>query len=330
MILGAFAEREDLEAVKQGYKDKEVSEKIGTSLLSMIANVRDELFQNRFETLAWLVAYGRLEVKVALRLHGMYHDKVGVITDDAGDKVVFAGSANESTYALLPTHNYESINVFRTWIPEHLEFYEPHIESFDRLWSNQSPSTAVIDVPTAVRDKLISVARSLDYTPNPELEAAIAAHIRSNSGAPAGATPGKPREPTTIDGQPFQMRAHQVTALDAWKANGDFQGTLDLATGAGKTITAIHAIVKLSEAIDGLACVIAAPYQNLADQWVAILSTFNIYPVRCYVSRLQWEEKLRNTVHELAMGSRSFAAIVVVNRTLKSREFQECPFEDQG
>ncbi len=40
----------------------------------------DELFQNRFETLSWLVAHGRLDVKIALRERGMYHDKVGIIS----------------------------------------------------------------------------------------------------------------------------------------------------------------------------------------------------------------------------------------------------------
>ncbi|KEO54658.1 DEAD/DEAH box helicase family protein [Thioclava pacifica] len=323
LILGAFSDQEDLEAVKQGYKEKEISEKIGNELLSMISNVSDELFQNRFDTLSWLVAHGRLDVKIALRVRGMYHDKVGIITDEAGDRVVFAGSANESTHALLPTHNYESINVFRTWIPEQAEFYDPHIESFERLWRNESQSTAVIDIPTAVKEKLISTARALDYTPDPEIEAAIAARILGKTGSAHSTTSGKPREPATINGQPFKMRDHQIAALEAWRAKGDFQGTFDLATGAGKTITAIHAIVRLSEAIDGLACVIAAPYQNLADQWVDILATFNIYPVKCYVSRAQWEEKLRNMVHELTMGSRKFGAIVVVNRTLKSPEFQD-------
>lgn len=324
LVLGAFSEQEDLEAVKKGYREREVSEKIGLSLLSMISNISDDLFQNRFETLSWLVAYERLEIKIALRLHGMYHDKIGIISDDAGDKVVFSGSANESTHALLPTHNYESINVFRTWVPEHAEYYDPHIESFERLWSNQSPSTAVIDVPTALRDKLVAVAHSLDYRPDPALEAAIVAQLAPRRQVPAESKSGKPHEPAMVNGQPFQMRSHQVTALDAWKSKGDFQGVLALATGAGKTLTAIHAIVKLSEIINGLVCVIAVPYQNLADQWVDILSTFNIYPVRCYVSRVQWEQKLRSTVHDLAMGSRSFAAIVVVNRTLKSQEFQEC------
>lgn len=323
LILGAFSDQEDLEAVKRGYKEKDISEKIGNELLSMISNVSDELFQNRFDTLSWLVAHGRLDVKIALRERGMYHDKVGIITDEAGDRVVFAGSANESTHALLPTHNYESINVFRTWIPEQAEFYDPHIESFERLWRNESQSTAVIDIPTAVKEKLIATARALDYTPDPEIEAAIAARILGKTGSAHSTTSGKPREPATINGQPFKMRDHQIAALEAWRAKGDFQGTFDLATGAGKTITAIHAIVRLSEAIDGLACVIAAPYQNLADQWVDILATFNIYPVKCYVSRAQWEEKLRNMVHELTMGSRKFGAIVVVNRTLKSPEFQD-------
>lgn len=324
LILGAFSDAQDIEAVREGHRLREISEKIGAELLDHIANVSDELFQNRFETLAWLVAHGRLEVKIALRERGMYHDKIGIIGDTAGDKLVFSGSANESTHALLPTFNYESINVFPTWRPELEAYYKPHIESFERLWRNESRATAVIDIPTAVNEKLISTARALTYTPDPEIEAAIAARVRDKIHGTTSTTTSKPKEPATINGRPFKMLPHQIEALDAWKAKGDFQGTFDLATGAGKTITSIHAIVKLSERIDGLACVIAVPYQNLADQWVDILSSFNIYPVRCYVSRANWVEKLRNVVHELVMGSRKFAAIVVVNRTLKSPEFQEC------
>lgn len=324
LILGAFSDAQDIEAVREGHRLREISEKIGAELLDHIANVSDELFQNRFETLAWLVAHGRLEVKIALRERGMYHDKIGIIGDTASDKLVFSGSANESTHALLPTFNYESINVFPTWRPELEVYYKPHIESFERLWRNESRATAVIDIPTAVNEKLISTARALTYTPDPEIEAAIAARVRDKIHGTPSTTSSKPKEPATINGRPFKMLPHQIEALDAWKAKGDFQGIFDLATGAGKTITSIHAIVKLSERVDGLACVIAVPYQNLADQWVDILSSFNIYPVRCYVSRTNWVEKLRNVVHELVMGSRKFAAIVVVNRTLKSPEFQEC------
>ena len=324
LILGAFSDEADIEAVKQGYRQRELAEQLGAEMLGHIESVSDELFQNRFETLSWLVAHGRLEVKIALRERGMYHDKVGIVTDAAGDKIVFSGSANESTHALLPAFNYESINVFPSWRPELADYVAPHIQSFDRLWRNESPATAVLDIPTAVKERLIAVSRALTYTPDPEIEAAIAARIRGKIQGTASTTTSKPREPKAINGQPFKMRPHQIEALEAWKAKGDFQGVFDLATGAGKTITAIHGIVKLSEKIDGLACVIAVPYQNLADQWIDILSAFNIYPVRCYVSRANWEDKLRMVIHELIMDSRKFAAAVVVNRTLKTTEFQEC------
>ena len=141
-----------------------------------------------------------------------------------GDKVVFAGSANESTHALLPTHNYESINVFRTWIPEHAEFFDPHIESFERLWRNESRSTAVIDIPTAVKDKLISVARSLSYTPDPEIEAAIAARILKKISTNVSTTSGKPYEPATINGQPFQMRDHPNCRARCMESQRRFPG----------------------------------------------------------------------------------------------------------
>ncbi|MDE2665974.1 MAG: DEAD/DEAH box helicase family protein [Acidobacteriota bacterium] len=324
LILGAFLDKEDVGAISEGYRRREISQKIGAELLSVISNVSDELFQNRIDTLAWLVAHGRLDVKIALRERGMYHDKIGVIGDEADDKIVFSGSANESSYALLPAFNYESINVFPCWCPELKAYTEPHIESFERLWSNHSPATAVVDIPTAIKERLVSVARTLSYTPDPEIERAIAARVREKVRYTTSSTSSRPREPKTMNGRPFKMHAHQIEALEAWKARGDFHGTFELATGSGKTITAIHAVVKLSEKIDRLACVIAVPYQNLADQWIDTLSGFNIYPIRCYVSRGQWHDKLRNVVHELVMGSCKFVAIVVVNRTLKTPEFQEC------
>ena len=97
LILGAFLDKEDVEAISEGYRQWEISQKIGAEWLSVISNVSDELFQNRIDTLAWLVAHGRLDVKIALRERGMYHDKIGIIGDEADNKIVFSGSANESS-----------------------------------------------------------------------------------------------------------------------------------------------------------------------------------------------------------------------------------------
>lgn len=322
LILGAFTDRQDIEAVRSGYDQRELSERIGIQFLENASSVSDDLFQHRFNALAWLVAHSKLDVKIALRERGMYHDKIGIITDRDGDSVVFSGSANESTHALLPTFNYESISVFPNWRPELADFYIPHKNSFERLWDDKSRDTLVIDLPTAVKSELISLAASLNYVPSPEIEASIAKRKSERFQQKGGPVASLPAMPQALSGRPFKIQEHQLAALDAWKSKGDFQGIFDLATGAGKTITAIYGLVRLAERISNLACVIAVPYQNLADQWVDVLAEFNIYPIRCYVTRSNWQDQLSEATHELLMGSRRLAVIVVVNRTLKTPEFQ--------
>ncbi len=321
LILGAFADNRDIEAVNEGLRLREVSEGVASQFLSIVGEINNELFQKRFEALSWLVAHKRLDIKVALRPKGMYHDKVGIIRDAADDALVFSGSANESAHALLPTHNYESIDVYPGWKPELAGYFGPHEASFERLWKNESRNTAVIDLPQAIEEKLLSVATTLHEPPSAEREAAIVALLCDRDERRRQVYLA-PKLPESINGMPFNVREHQRTALNEWRSKGDFQGILDLATGAGKTITAIYAIVQMAKQIPGLTVVIAAPYQNLADQWCENLEQFNIRALQCYVSKGLWLEELQHVIHDIEMGVRPFAALVVVNRTLKSAEFQ--------
>jgi hypothetical protein len=67
----------------------------------------------------------------------------------------------------LPTLDYESIDVFPAWRGELADWYELHRASFERLWSNKSPGTAVLDVPTAIRDRLLEGAATMEQPPDP-------------------------------------------------------------------------------------------------------------------------------------------------------------------
>jgi superfamily II DNA or RNA helicase len=322
LIVGAFSDARDVEAIRRGEEVKAVSDAIGAQMIAVIDEEAGELFKERFTTLAWLVAHGRLEIRVALRAHGMYHDKIGVIADATGDAFVFSGSANESAQALLPTLNYESIDVFPTWKPELEQYFGPHRDSFERLWNNRSRGTAVMDIPDALRDRLLTVAERIVVAPDAAREEALARRLREQEDNEDAATRATgPSLPATIGGTAFDIRQHQRDALNAWRAK-DFVGIFDLATGAGKTITACYAIVQMAKRIPGLTVVIAVPYQNLADQWCDILELFGIDPIRCYVSRAAWVDDLGSIIHDVGMAARSFAAIVVVNRTLKSDDFQ--------
>ena len=117
------------------------------------------------------------------------------------------------------------------------------------------------------------------------------------------------------------MRDHQLEALRAWAANG-YNGILELATGAGKTITAIYAATRIAEANEGMALVVAVPYQDLADQWVAELAVFNIHAVRCFGSRADWEPVVQAYLRRNRGDQREFLAVVVVNKTLRTEHFQ--------
>ena len=320
LIVGAFTEIDDLNAVREGYEMRaSVLNSIGKDFLSEVDSVSDDLFHNRFETLSWLVANGRLEIKIALRRVGMYHDKIGIISDVSGDKIVFAGSANESIHALLPTYNYESINVFRNWIETHQEFCQPHIESFERLWNDKSDGTVVLELPEAVNQKLIQVSQATRQIPDPEIEKILA---ERNQGKRAFNESNDPIVPKLLNGEPFSLRAHQSLALNSWKSKGDGQGILALATGAGKTVTAIYGMVKVCETNASTLCIISVPYQNLADQWVEILSLFNIRAIKCYMSSTLWEQPLDKLIYNCKLEYAKLGVVVVVNRTLKSLKFQ--------
>ncbi|WP_163579889.1 DEAD/DEAH box helicase family protein, partial [Klebsiella pneumoniae] len=74
-------------------------------------------------------------------------------------------------------------------------------------------------------------------------------------------------------------------------------GILALATGAGKTITATYAAVKLSEGRRRLCMIVAVPYVALADQWVEVLRSFSIQAFRCYGGVGSWHDDVSEAAH---------------------------------
>ncbi len=320
LIIGGELEPGDAAAIEEGYEKRELAKKLGEWFLATISQVDDLLFYRRLEALSWLVASGRLEIKIALKRRGMYHEKIGILTDAAGDSVVFQGSANETAYALLPDFNFESINVFPTWIQELKSHFTPYISGFERLWTNQTKNTLVLDFPEAAKEKLIKIAKQASM-PRPEVEIDLwKRHIAPSFGESEQPV-SEPTIPQLLNGRQFNIMDHQRDALQSWKAN-DLQGIFALATGAGKTITAIYGAVRIFEQTRRLFLVIAVPYQNLADQWVDVLHLFNIHAVRCYDSARQWTQTLSNLLSFYQSGHIRFACVVVVNRTLQTPLFQ--------
>lgn len=329
LIIGADLEESDFRAIDEGYRLRSISERIGREILRIFDSVEDGLFYRRVEALSWLVASGRLDVRIALRRRGMYHEKLGIFTDVSGDKVVFVGSANETPNALLPDFNFESINVFESWKPELAEYCTPYISGFEKLWSNQAAQTRVIEFPEAVKQRLIAIAKNA-RVPSTKMEAELWKKLRHEaSHDDSSEDSSEPQIPNLLGSEPFELLRHQREALEAWRANA-LQGIMALATGSGKTVTAIYGAVKIFEQTKRLFLVVAVPYQNLADQWVSVLRDFGIVTIRCYGGRATWNERLSESVTLFHTGALKFVCTVVVNRTLQSEAFQGLLKQVQG
>lgn len=318
IIFGKLIAAADFDAIREGLVNPWEGQAL-PSFAEMIAGNPDSLLAYRIRLLAWLFASERLEMKVALRPEGLFHQKIGVLEDRFGDHISFSGSMNETISALDPRYNSEEISVFRSWKDGQREYVSNHQEKFETLWSGDTGSaTVVTPLPEAIAAGLRFVADQFPDAPTARGEDEA---VRSFIAERIDAKRSVPSVPAEVHGQPFAMRKHQLSALKEWSENG-YNGILELATGAGKTITAIYAATKTIEQNEGMLLIVAVPYQDLADQWCEELKLFNIMPLRCYGSRGDWEPSLQAFVARNRDEQREFLAIVVVNRTLTSDHFQ--------
>jgi DNA phosphorothioation system restriction enzyme len=113
-----------------------------------------------------------------------------------------------------------------------------------------------------------------------------------------------------------EARPYQREAIQNWtKAGG--RGILHMATGTGKTVTALAAATHVAETLDSsLALVVSVPYQHLVDQWAKDLAEFGASPVLAYQSRRDWQPRLERELLEFNNGLRDSCVVVTTHRTL--------------
>jgi len=313
LIIGAELEAEEHDAVLRGYAARAaLPDALARNFHAVLSEVNERLFLKRLEALQWLVSHNHLDIKVAVRRRGMYHEKIGILEDATGDFVVFQGSANESVSALSPDFNYESINVFRSWREGEEEYFGVHVDSFNDLWAGRSPSTLVVEFPEASRLELL--ARVVRQPDDASTELELVREYMDRQILPE-------RDALSVPAG-FEVFDHQRAALAEWQKQ-DGVGILDLATGAGKTFTALYAATKLLRVTHRLFLIIAVPYQVLAEQWEEELAAFGGKAIMCSSLNPNWSQELAIKVDAFRTERANFVAAICVNATLASDRFQE-------
>ncbi len=160
LVVGCTLNPEETDAIGQGYEWRSLIE---STLCQSDLTPPNESARTGLEMLAWMVAQGHLDVKVAVpiddrgrptRTTGIYHEKVGILTDEAGDRISFSGSINETAGGWI--NNRESFHVYLSWEGgRESRHVDDEVDAFARLWDDRSPSIKVFDFPDAAKKKLL-------------------------------------------------------------------------------------------------------------------------------------------------------------------------------
>ena len=265
------------------------------------------------EFLSWMVFSGKIQIKLAYRPNhcGIFHEKIGIFTDSNNSHVVFTGSMNETGAGM--SSNLESFDVYTE--PADLSRIKSKIAHFETLWSQKHPNLTVIDFTDASK-ALLERYRRPEYRPpkneedlHPELKpkplpVPLVLKTLAKLAAPKGISPYD----------------YQQEAIDAWLEKRS-RGILEMATGTGKTLTALFSSLKVQESPPKLLIVIVAPFKHLCEQWAKDVRRFGVKPILCYDSKDQWHRELSTTIERLSLRENGTMIACVTNATFQSDSF---------
>lgn len=309
LVASPHLEEADIEALELAKENP--TRVLRQIVVRSLGQIEDLLSRERLNALAWLIADGSLEVRLALRANkrghlarGIYHEKIGIFADGDGNHIAFAGSANETAGGLVD--NFESIKVFWSWDDAQGRVAE-EIRNFDALWNDQTAGLRVVEFTEISRELL----QRYQLTQRPEIhEESVEYRVAA-----------KIIKPGTIPSD-RELRDYQKVAIREWLKH-EGRGILAMATGTGKTFTALYLACRLHEKARRLVVVVVCPYINLALQWVEEMKKFGLNPVCCFRSKEEWEERLQSETTAIFSAVDRILPIVAVNRTFGSQGFQK-------
>lgn len=202
------------------------------ALMESIEKLKEEMQKDIFNAFSWMLHDGIIEMKFAIpckKLNdGDFHAKFGIFYS-GDDAISYSGSINDSKHGF---QNYETIMVFKTWSGTK-EYVDSETARFERIWNRNDDNLKVYTIPQAVKSEIFRL-RTADrpYSKNKNTE---------------------------------DKWAHQDKAVERFLEKK--HGILAMATGTGKTVTAIKIMNRLFDENQIRRVVITMYGNDLLDQW---------------------------------------------------------------
>ena len=205
--------------------------RLEAALLDDVETLKQEMEADILNAFSWMLYDGIIDMRFAIPCQkleeGNFHDKFGIFYK-GNDALSFSGSINDSKHGF---QNYESIKVFKTWAGTQ-EYVDADVSRFEKIWNRKDRNLKMFTIPQAVKDKIFELR-----------------------------TPDRPYSLPSGSSKWI----HQDIAVKTFLEKE--HGILAMATGTGKTITAMKIINKLFDSGDIRRVIITMYGNDLLDQW---------------------------------------------------------------
>lgn len=297
---------------------------VAKKLLFEVNNINDDFQKDHARALGWMLANQFLEIKIVqvnnfdegLKAghQGIFHQKIGIIKDSKGDVLTFSGSINETATAWF--FNVEEFKVFKSWEPGQSEFVNSDLKKFNDFWNGLRSDVNVYDLPTAVHNKLIEYGKQFSQ------ETFLKKYYKKIS-------KNLIREENEISiygKQPedeIPLFFYQKNAVEKWEDN-DYKLMFEMATGTGKTRTAIGCINRLKKKTDKLVTIISTPQDTLTKQWRNEIGSIGLNfetEIIADGTNHQWRTQLRMLLTKMCVGVYHYIIIYTTHTTASNKDF---------
>ena len=271
--------------------------------------------QHFFNCLKYLLKTNRLEIiPVKLKPNKLAHFKQGILNDGV-HQIYFSGSCNFTYKGLVD--NGESLSISRSWGEPSEKFkIEENAARMDEIYKKEDkgfiylkPDQIIEVIENVGQDKHLN--ELLDH--EIEVLTETSGHFNSKRSFKTYLENyiQKVKKEKAKLRFPFSEgpREYQKTAYENWVANG-YKGIFAMATGTGKTITALNCLLNEYLKTGYYFSLILVPTNDLQKQWVKEAAKFNIQDPIVVGVESDWKKRLSRLTTNLEFGRKKSFLII--------------------
>jgi len=224
------------------------------ALESFCSLLQSKKYSDPAKLFGFLVESGKLKLKFAeMSNKELYHCKTGTFIDANNSAVTFSGSGNETFKGWYEKGNGEEYRIDCSWASsEQQKAVFDEIDYFEKCWNSHIEGIRIEEMDTAILQEFVKVAKEGSKIFEEQFVVQRSSH-----------------KPDPFDA--IKLGSHQKSVVEAWERE-NFTGIIRFCTGAGKTISALHAMRMMFS--KGIGVLVVVPSELLLKQWEDEINRF--------------------------------------------------------